>query len=121
MNDGISEEAAKALSELIPATEKLKVLHFHNNMTGDEGAMYIAEMGQLVWSPDLAECLAVMQTMHEHAAEGWSSLNINGNFISDEGVDELLSNHLDISFHDPKCTIDIRVDKDKSHVKITNS
>ncbi|ONM11005.1 RAN GTPase-activating protein 2 [Zea mays] len=23
---------------------KLKVLHFHNNMTGDEGAMYIAEM-----------------------------------------------------------------------------
>jgi Ran GTPase-activating protein 1 len=41
MNDGISEEAAKALSELIPATEKLKVLHFHNNMTGDEGAMYI--------------------------------------------------------------------------------
>ncbi|EES07543.1 hypothetical protein SORBI_3004G302300 [Sorghum bicolor] len=44
MNDGISEEAAKALSELIPATEKLKVLHFHNNMTGDEGAMYIAEM-----------------------------------------------------------------------------
>jgi Ran GTPase-activating protein 1 len=44
MNDGISEEAAQALSELIPSTEKLKILHFHNNMTGDEGAMFVAEM-----------------------------------------------------------------------------
>uniref|UniRef100_A0A0D9ZZ35 WPP domain-containing protein n=1 Tax=Oryza glumipatula TaxID=40148 RepID=A0A0D9ZZ35_9ORYZ len=36
MNNGISEEAAKTFYELIPSTEKLKVLHFHNNMMGDE-------------------------------------------------------------------------------------
>ena len=30
MNDGISKEAAQAVSELIPSTEKLRVLHFHN-------------------------------------------------------------------------------------------
>ncbi|KAL5665879.1 hypothetical protein ACJX0J_025987 [Zea mays] len=30
---------------------KLKVLHFHNNMTGDEGAMYIAEMSVLHYKP----------------------------------------------------------------------
>ncbi|KAJ6399283.1 hypothetical protein OIU77_019927 [Salix suchowensis] len=40
----VMEEAARAVCELIPSTEKLKVLHFHNNMTGDEGAAAIAEM-----------------------------------------------------------------------------
>ncbi|EAY98027.1 hypothetical protein OsI_19942 [Oryza sativa Indica Group] len=46
MNNGISEEAAKTFYELIPSTEKLKVLHFHNNMMGDEGAMFVAEMNK---------------------------------------------------------------------------
>jgi Ran GTPase-activating protein 1 len=41
MNDGISEEAAEAVCELIPSTEKLRVLQFHNNMTGDKGALAI--------------------------------------------------------------------------------
>lgn len=44
MNDGISEAAAKAVCELIPSTDKLKILHFHNNMTGDEGAIAISEV-----------------------------------------------------------------------------
>ncbi|CAI9766802.1 unnamed protein product [Fraxinus pennsylvanica] len=33
MNDGISEEAVPAICELVPSTEKLRVLLFHNNMT----------------------------------------------------------------------------------------
>ncbi|KAH8500377.1 hypothetical protein H0E87_015585 [Populus deltoides] len=41
MNDGISEEAAEAVCELIPSTEKLRVLQFHNNMTGAKGALAI--------------------------------------------------------------------------------
>ncbi|KAJ1693826.1 hypothetical protein LUZ63_010524 [Rhynchospora breviuscula] len=36
----------KALSELIPYTDNLKILHFHNNMTGDEGAIAISEVVQ---------------------------------------------------------------------------
>uniref|UniRef100_A0A2P2IT22 Uncharacterized protein MANES_05G076600 n=1 Tax=Rhizophora mucronata TaxID=61149 RepID=A0A2P2IT22_RHIMU len=43
INDGISEEAARAVCELIPSA-KLKILHFHNNMTGDDGAIAIAEI-----------------------------------------------------------------------------
>ncbi|CAF2136672.1 unnamed protein product [Brassica rapa] len=52
MNDGISKEAAQAVSELIPSTEKLRVLHFHN------------------YSP-------------------FKLLNIDGNIISEEGVEEV--------------------------------
>ncbi|KAI9073900.1 hypothetical protein K1719_044133 [Acacia pycnantha] len=44
VNDGVSEEAAKAVSELLPSTEKLRVLYFHNNMTGDAGATAIADI-----------------------------------------------------------------------------
>ncbi|CAN7038029.1 unnamed protein product [Brassica rapa subsp. trilocularis] len=52
MNDGISKEAAQAVSELIPSTEKLRVLHFHN------------------YSP-------------------FKLLNVDGNIISEEGVEEV--------------------------------
>ncbi|KAG8373052.1 hypothetical protein BUALT_Bualt12G0130700 [Buddleja alternifolia] len=38
------EEAAQAVCELVPSTEKLKVLHFHNNMMGDEVAIAISKM-----------------------------------------------------------------------------
>ena len=44
MNDGISKESAKAVSESIPSTEKLRLLHFHNNMTADEGAVARSEI-----------------------------------------------------------------------------
>ncbi|KAL6006214.1 hypothetical protein ACLOJK_040260 [Asimina triloba] len=46
INDGISVEAAQAVCELMPPTEKLQlqVLHFHNNMTGDEGAIAISDL-----------------------------------------------------------------------------
>nr|GEZ25459.1 hypothetical protein [Tanacetum cinerariifolium] len=37
MNAGISPDAAKAICELLPSTNKLKVLHFHHNMSGDDG------------------------------------------------------------------------------------
>lgn len=51
MNAGISQEAAKAVCELIPETKKLKVLCFHHNMTGDEGASAISQL--LKGSPNL--------------------------------------------------------------------
>ena len=35
MNNGISVDATKAICELLPSIERLRVLHFHNNMTGD--------------------------------------------------------------------------------------
>lgn len=44
MNECISEEATKEVVELIPSTEKLKIPHFHNNMTLDEWAFAIAEV-----------------------------------------------------------------------------
>ncbi|RVW70127.1 RAN GTPase-activating protein 2 [Vitis vinifera] len=44
LSNNALEEAARAVCELIPATEKLRVLQFHNNMTGDEGALAISEV-----------------------------------------------------------------------------
>uniref|UniRef100_M4DU41 Uncharacterized protein n=1 Tax=Brassica campestris TaxID=3711 RepID=M4DU41_BRACM len=50
MNDGISKEAAQAVSELIPSTEKLRVLHFHNllnidgNIISEEGVEEVREI-----------------------------------------------------------------------------
>ncbi|KAF2285372.1 hypothetical protein GH714_003277 [Hevea brasiliensis] len=38
------KEAALAVCELIPSTEKLRILHFHNNMTGDPRALAISEV-----------------------------------------------------------------------------
>ncbi|GFZ08832.1 RAN GTPase activating protein 2 [Actinidia rufa] len=38
------EEAAKAVCELIPSTEKLRILQFHNDMTGDEEAVAISKI-----------------------------------------------------------------------------
>ncbi|KAI3890405.1 hypothetical protein MKX03_028227, partial [Papaver bracteatum] len=44
INADITSQAAKAVSELISSTKKLKILHFHYNMTGDEGAVHIAKV-----------------------------------------------------------------------------
>ncbi|MCL7043574.1 hypothetical protein MKW94_013231 [Papaver nudicaule] len=53
VNAGITKEAATAVSELIPCTEKLKVLHFDFNRIGDEGAISIAKVVQ--GSPSLED------------------------------------------------------------------
>lgn len=43
-NNGISVEAAGAITELLPSARELRALHFHNNMSGDGGAEAIAAM-----------------------------------------------------------------------------
>jgi Ran GTPase-activating protein 1 len=47
------------LPSTIPSTKKLKILHFHNNMTGDEGAMYIAEMVEHSPNVESFRCSAI--------------------------------------------------------------
>ncbi|KAL9401531.1 hypothetical protein Peur_005380 [Populus x canadensis] len=44
LSNNALEEAAEAVCELIPSTEKLRVLQFHNNMTGDKGALAISRV-----------------------------------------------------------------------------
>ncbi|KAJ0946380.1 putative leucine-rich repeat domain superfamily [Helianthus annuus] len=53
MNAGILLEAAKAVRELIPSTNKLKILHFHHNKTGNEGAVAISHL--VKGSPNLED------------------------------------------------------------------
>ncbi|KAM0050802.1 putative leucine-rich repeat domain superfamily [Helianthus debilis subsp. tardiflorus] len=50
---GILLEVAKAVRELIPSTNKLKILHFHHNKTGDEGAIAISHL--VTGSPNLED------------------------------------------------------------------
>ncbi|KAI3885977.1 hypothetical protein MKW92_034890 [Papaver armeniacum] len=49
----ITKKAARAVTELIPSTEKLKVLHFYFNKTGDEEAVFIAKIVEA--SPSLED------------------------------------------------------------------
>lgn len=42
---GCSVHACIAVEELVQNTEQLRILHLHNNMSGDEGATAIAKVG----------------------------------------------------------------------------
>ncbi len=44
-NVGCSVMACRAISELLTSAASLATFHFMNNMTGDEGATAIAEVG----------------------------------------------------------------------------
>nr|KYP74179.1 RAN GTPase-activating protein 1 [Cajanus cajan] len=73
------------VSELLPSTEKLKVLQFHNNMTGDEGAVAIAEIVKQIYlsylnlEDDGAE--AIVNALKE-SAPSLEVLDLAGNDIT---------------------------------------
>lgn len=94
----ISAEAAPALAECISAKQYLAKLNLAENELKDEGAVLIAKVleeghGQLT-EVDMstnsirrvgARCLSLAVVNKP----GFKLLNINGNFISDEGIDEV--------------------------------
>ncbi|KAF2599792.1 hypothetical protein F2Q68_00007525 [Brassica cretica] len=98
MNDGISKEAAQAVSELIPSTEKLKVHHFHNYSLEADSAIAPCVAAKLDLNKlNLSEnelkdegrdgAVALADVVMKK--EGFMLLNIDGDIISEEGIEEV--------------------------------
>ncbi|XP_013721867.1 RAN GTPase-activating protein 2-like [Brassica napus] len=90
MNDGISKEAAQAVSELIPSTEKLRLrdegcIQIEKSVEEDHSKLQYIDMSNNYIRRDGAVALAgvVMKK------EAFKLLNIDGNIISEEGVEEV--------------------------------
>jgi Ran GTPase-activating protein 1 len=94
----INAKAAPALAECLTAMQSLKKLILAENELKDDGAVIIAKSLE-VGHTDLKE-LDVSTNMFQRAGArcfaravankpGFMQLNINGNFISDEGIDEV--------------------------------
>ncbi|CAO2186123.1 unnamed protein product [Urochloa humidicola] len=94
----ITAKAAPALAECLTAMQSLKKLTLAENELKDDGAVIIAKSLE-AGHTDLKE-LDVSTNMFQRAGArcfaravankpGFMQLNINGNFISDEGIDEV--------------------------------
>ncbi|CAL4958879.1 unnamed protein product [Urochloa decumbens] len=94
----INAKAAPALAECLTAMQSLKKLTLAENELKDDGAVIIAKSLE-AGHTDLKE-LDVSTNMFQRAGArcfaravankpGFMQLNINGNFISDEGIDEV--------------------------------
>ncbi|CAO2161496.1 unnamed protein product [Urochloa humidicola] len=94
----ITAKAAPALAECLTAMQSLKKLTLAENELKDDGAVIIAKSLE-AGHTDLKE-LDVSTNMFQRAGarcfaravankSGFMQLNINGNFISDEGIDEV--------------------------------
>uniref|UniRef100_A0A7N0SYB9 WPP domain-containing protein n=1 Tax=Kalanchoe fedtschenkoi TaxID=63787 RepID=A0A7N0SYB9_KALFE len=94
----ITAEAASALAALIQAKQFLTKLNLSENELKDEGASVISEAleaghGQLIEVDMSANAIRIAgaKALAEAVANksGFKKLNINGNYISEEGIDEL--------------------------------
>jgi Ran GTPase-activating protein (RanGAP) involved in mRNA processing and transport len=93
INNGISEQAAKAISELLVSPQSLKKLHLDKNMTGDAGTAHIAAL--LERAPGMEDFKmagsrffskgAVMLARGLSTGTSLVSLDLNDNNINEEG------------------------------------
>ncbi|KAI3890404.1 hypothetical protein MKX03_028226 [Papaver bracteatum] len=102
INADITSQAAKAVSELIRSIKKLKILHFHNNMTGDEGDVHISKVkGGISLAEAIQKCsnlkkidlsdniVALSKTLSSHA--GLTEIYLSGLNLGDEGAIALVN------------------------------
>ena len=94
----ITTEASQALAECLTAMQSLKKLTLAENELGDDGAMVIAKSLE-DGHPDLKELDMSTNMLRRAGARccaqaitnksGFLQLNISGNFIPDEGIDDV--------------------------------
>ncbi|CBI32333.3 unnamed protein product, partial [Vitis vinifera] len=74
---------------LIPSTEKLRILQFHNNMTGDEGAIAISEMVYLSYLNLEDEGAKAIANALKESTPSLEVLEMAGNDITVEAASTL--------------------------------